>query len=232
MVQEGELTIEDRNLAVMLTQIIEIDQEKRRGIDVSTKITNLAQLLYSIYKPEKQEEKKPEPNFWGKATQILDNLNPWKKLDKQEQVKLEEEKSVKDIENRLFLAINKLRSVNTVDSDQNDLEILRGMQVVAEIASEIKIKTPTFENAKIALGKYSTTIGNNINSIAIAEMQQDYKVDHQNLGESLRFSLDKPTSEVPLRFVPITQEAQNRKDKENERFIEQSLALDNRKNQE
>lgn len=228
MVQEGELTIEDRNLAEILTKIIEIDRAKREGIDVAPKITNLAQLLGSLYKKDQSEEKKPEPNFWEKATKILDNLNPWKKLNKQEKIKLEEEKSVKDIENRLFLAINKLRSVNTIDSDQNDLDILRGMQVVAEIASEIKIKTPAFEDAKMALGKYSTTIGNNTNSIAIAEAAQDLKVDGQSTAKSLRFGLNQHTGEVPLRSLPMTDEAKERRNKENERFLEQSAALEKR----
>lgn len=228
MVQEGDLTIEDRNLAEMLTQIIEIDREKRQGIDVEAKITNLAQLLHTLYRKDQQEEKKPTPNFWEKTTKILEDLNPWKKLDKQDQAKLEEDKSVKDIENRLFLAINKLRSVNIVDSDQNDLDILRGMQVVAEIASEIKIKTPAFEDAKIALARYSTTIGNNTNSIAIAEIQQDLKVDSQSTVKSLRFGLDKQTGEVPLRSLPITDEARERRNKENEKFMEQSEALRNK----
>lgn len=220
----GMLSIEDRNLAVMLKKAHEIAEDKRIGeIEFGNIIESFAKFVFAIYEKDRAKNEEKQDNR-GLLEKMIDKINPFKKA-KDKKGKLTEDQAIKEIKNELFIAIAQLRSANSVDSLENDLNITRKLAVVASIATNCKVPSGVAEEARLAVGRVSNTSGNSVNSIGLSAGVQSLRVSSVGTSKALRYNLEGNTDEVPLGQLPITDAAKTRKEIENERFLQESRSL-------
>jgi hypothetical protein len=147
------------------------------------------------------------------------------------------EKSVKNLSAELEVAVARLKSVSTIDSNKNDMEITKAMEKVMSLSTELsnKIpanKSPDLEKAGIAIADVSVLFKNNSASVAkISEQGQSLTMAQEGIGDSTRTNINATTSNIRESFenqptvdgdpkkTPITIEAKLAKEAAAAKFI-------------
>ncbi len=130
---------------------------------------------------EKKEEKEQDLGFFkGVAKKFIKKvLSPKTQEEKAaEKAKLKEERQIAEMENRIAIAANRLRSNQGVDSKQNDLNIMKDMVEVVEIAADAKVPPKVAEEARQAIGKVSLVTGGSANTVK----QEAYREERESAG--------------------------------------------------
>lgn len=140
-----------------------------------------------------------------------------------------EEKRIAEIENRIALATNRLRSNQAVDSAQNDLNIMKDMVEVVEIASDAKVPAKVAEEARQAIGKVSLITGGSENTVKQETARKQKIAARTGVSNFMRQNLEGNTTEVTFG-PPVTP---GQKEIENANYEKDSAALAerDRKNQ-
>ena len=223
---------EDDVLGIDARSLAKIEEEARKiaggnEIDEKASIEKLAKQIYTKYTKdlgEKEKDlKKPEEEKPSFLKKILDKVNPFKDSEAEEQAKREAE-ALRAIEATLFVAVSKLRSNETVDSAQNDLNIVRDMVAVVEIASNSKVPPEIAQEAARAIGRVSVTTGGSENAIKQEAYEQTREVATTPLSKSIRYNLDKETGVVDFR--PLV--SKDHEQKRNENYAKSADALTER----
>ena len=214
---DAEIDIEARSLVDLVERVNQIavlaDEEKRAGF-----IEGLAKQIYTKFKVsiglEKEEKKEPEKpdSFAMKMLKKIAKKIFNTKTPEEEAKEAAEYEKTKEIEARIFVAVSKLRSNSSVDSDQNDLNILQDMVKVVEIASDTQVPAYIAEQARVEIGKISSISGTSTDAVRGAKDEQQLLNDSQSLAETLRQNLEGNTSEVSYRPLTTSKEHEKERD--------------------
>lgn len=244
----GLIDIDARALTDLTEQMHKIcavkDEEKKEIIE------KLAREIHSKYNTdisksaEKEKEKNPakeeeKENMEGKpknekvgflkslVKKIFSEKTPEEKAIAE--AKAIEEKRIAEIENRIALATNRLRSNQAVDSAQNDLNIMKDMVEVVEIASDAKVPAKVAEEARQAIGKVSLITGGSENTVKQETARKQKIAARTGVSNFMRQNLEGNTTEVTFG-PPVTP---GQKEIENANYEKDSAALAerDRKNQ-
>ncbi len=229
---DAALDINARNLADLVERVNKIaalsDEEKRLSL-----IEGLAKQIYTKFKvsiglEKEDQEKLQKPDSFAmkmlkKIAKKIFNI----KTPEEEAKEAAEYEKIKEIEAKIFVAVNKLRSNSSVDSDQNDLNILQDMVKVVEIASDTEVPAYIAEQARVEIGKISSISGTSTDAIRGAKDGQQLSNDSQSLAETLRQNLEGNTSEISYRPLTTSKEHE---EKRNEAFTKSSDELRRKEN--
>jgi|GEM_PF-4420146 hypothetical protein len=143
------------------------------------------------------------------------------------------EKSVKNLSAELEVAVARLKSVSSVDSSKNDMDITKEMEKVLSISAELSSKVPAnkspdLEKAGFAIADVSVTFKNNSASVAqVSEQSQSLDNAKETVGQSAAININATTNNIRESFenqstvdgdpqkTPITKAAQLEKERRN-----------------
>lgn len=229
----GLIDIDARSLTELteeMRKICAVEGEEQKEL-----IAKLAQEIHSRYKTditksvEKEREKEQEPVkedeknkeeekskeeevgfLKGLIKKVFSQKTPEEKAI--EEVRLKEEKQVAEMENRIALAANRLRSNQAVDSKQNDLNIMKDMVEVIEIAADAKVPPQVAEEARQAIGKVSLITGGSENTIKQETYRKERVAAKTGVSNFMRQNLEGNTTEVTFGppVTPGQKEIENR----------------------
>lgn len=149
------------------------------------------------------------------AKNILDK-NKGKKPPKDSKLS-DDLKIIKRLENDIDIAIIKLKSNSSVDSELNDLSILQNMVEISKLISKVSVNVKGLNKvigkAAIAFANVSVTTGGGANVIRGAADQQKDKVNASSLSKAIQFNLNEATGSVDftLPLPPISKEHEQKR---------------------
>lgn len=180
---------------------------------------------------EKSEEKDEKLGFFKRIAKkfIKKFLAPKTPEEKAyEEAKLEEEKQIAEMENRIFLAANRLRSNQGVDSKQNDLNIMKDMVEVVEIAADAKVPSKVAEEARQAIGRVSLITGGSEDAVKQEAYREERESAKTGVSDFMRQNFQNKTTAVEFG-PPITP---GQKEVENRNYAQGAEDLANKKRRE
>ncbi len=194
----SEIDIDARNLGDLVEQVRKISQIDDDKIEKKL-VQELVISIHTGYKKEIEEEQQEpeEPGLLEKVKSFFGIKNSEENAI--EAAKEAEARKIDEMEDMVFTAVTRLRSNQSIDSDQNDLNILKDMVQVVEIASNAQVPLHVQQEAARAVGRISTISGNSVEAVGQAKDQQQLVNDTQSLADSIRQNLGGNTSDVSFR---------------------------------
>lgn len=181
-------------------------------------------------KQDKEEEKSKEEEvgfFKSLVKKVFSQKTPEEKA--LAEAKELERKKIEEMESRIALAANRLRSNQGVDSKQNDLNIMKDMVEVVEIASDAKVPPQVAEEARQAIGKVSLVTGGSENTVKQEAYREEREAAKAGVVSSMRQNFGKKTTAVEFG-PPVTPDQENIRNANYEKSSN-ALAEKERKNQ-